>query len=147
MREICPSCGKDMIATTEAFEVNGDAVRGIPHLLCRSCGEATFTPEQLDMVFGYRTAQKQLKEDANYNREAIMYITREAEIASLKRDIAAAREEAERLEAEIEKRHAEIEELKAKYEKLQAETAGKKAETEACDFADAAARDAIDAWA
>lgn len=40
MREICPSCGKDMIVTTEAFEVNGDAVRGIPHLLCRSCGEA-----------------------------------------------------------------------------------------------------------
>lgn len=64
MREICPSCGKDMVATTEAFEVNGDAVRGIPHLLCRSCGEATFTPEQLDMVFGYRTAQKQLKEDS-----------------------------------------------------------------------------------
>lgn len=92
------------------------------------------------MVFGYRTAQKQLKLDANYNRGAIMYITREAEIAGLKRDIAAAREE-----AEIEKRHAEIEELKAKYEKLQAETAGKKAETEACDFADAAARDAIDA--
>ena len=59
MREICPSCGKDMVATTEAFEVNGDAVRGIPNLLCRSCGEATFTPEQLDMVFGYRTAQKQ----------------------------------------------------------------------------------------
>lgn len=64
MREICPSCGKDMVATTEAFEVNGDAVRGIPHLLCPSCGEATFTAEQLDMVFGYRTAQKQLKEDA-----------------------------------------------------------------------------------
>lgn len=64
MREICPSCGKDMVATTEAFEINGDAVRGIPHLLCRSCGEATFTPEQLDMVFGYRTAQKQLKEDS-----------------------------------------------------------------------------------
>lgn len=63
MREICPSCGKDMIVTTEMFEVNGDAVRGIPHLLCRSCGEATFTPEQLDMVFGYRTAQKQLKPD------------------------------------------------------------------------------------
>lgn len=59
MREICPSCGKDMVATKEAFEVNGDAVRGIPHLLCRSCGEATFTAEQLDMVFGYRTAQKQ----------------------------------------------------------------------------------------
>ena len=58
MREICPSCGKDMVATTETFEVNGDAVRGIPHLLCRSCGEVTFTPEQLDMVFGYRTAQK-----------------------------------------------------------------------------------------
>lgn len=50
MREICPSCGKDMIVTTETFEVNGDAVRGIPHLLCRSCGEATFTPEQLDTV-------------------------------------------------------------------------------------------------
>ena len=64
MREICPSCGKDMVMTTEAFEINGDAVRGIPHLLCRSCGEATFTPEQLDMVFGYRTAQKQLKLDA-----------------------------------------------------------------------------------
>ena len=64
MREICPACGKDMVVTTEAFEVNGDAVRGIPHLLCRSCGEATFTPEQLDMVFGYRTAQKQLKADA-----------------------------------------------------------------------------------
>lgn len=64
MREICPSCGKDMVATTEAFEVNGDAVRGIPHLLCPSCGEATFTAEQLDMVFGYRTAQKQLKEDS-----------------------------------------------------------------------------------
>lgn len=76
-----------------------------------------------------------------------MYITREAEIASLKRDIAAAWEESERLEAEIEERQAEIEELKAKYEKLQAETAGKKAETEACDFADAAARDVIDgAW-
>lgn len=58
MREICPSCGKDMVATTETFEVNGDAVRGIPHLLCRSCGEVTFTAEQLDMVFGYRTAQK-----------------------------------------------------------------------------------------
>lgn len=28
MREICPSCGKDMIVTTEAFEVNGDAVQG-----------------------------------------------------------------------------------------------------------------------
>ena len=39
MREICPSCGKDMVATTEAFEINGDAVRGIPHLLCRSCGK------------------------------------------------------------------------------------------------------------
>lgn len=39
MREICPSCGKDMIVTTEAFEINGDAVRGIPHLLCRSCGK------------------------------------------------------------------------------------------------------------
>lgn len=64
MREICPSCGKDMVVTTEAFEVNGDAVRGIPHLLCRSCGEATFTAEQLDMVFGYRTAQKQLKADS-----------------------------------------------------------------------------------
>ena len=62
MREICPSCGKGMIATAEAFEINGDAVRGIPHLLCRSCGEVTFTPEQLDMVFGYRTAQKQLKD-------------------------------------------------------------------------------------
>lgn len=36
MREICPSCGKDMIVTTEAFEVNGDAVRGIP----TSCAEA-----------------------------------------------------------------------------------------------------------
>lgn len=59
MREICPSCGKDMVVTTETFEVNGDVVRGIPHLLCRSCGEATFTAEQLDMVFGYRTAQKQ----------------------------------------------------------------------------------------
>ena len=129
-----------MVATTEAFEVNGDAVRGIPHLLCRSCGETTLASEQLDMVFGCRTAQKQLKADINDNREAIMYITREAEIAGLKRDIAAAREEAERLEAEIE-------ELKAKYEKLQAETAGKKAEAEACDFADAAARDAIDAWA
>ena len=64
MREICPACGKDMVATAEAFEINGDAVRGIPHLLCRSCGEVTFTPEQLDMVFGYRTAQKQLKLDA-----------------------------------------------------------------------------------
>lgn len=64
MREICPSCGKDMVVTTEAFELNGDAVRGVPHLLCRSCGEATFTAEQLDMVFGYRTAQKQLKEDS-----------------------------------------------------------------------------------
>lgn len=60
-KEICPACGKDMVVTTEAFEINGDAVRGIPHLLCRSCGEVTFTPEQLDMVFGYRTAQKQLK--------------------------------------------------------------------------------------
>lgn len=59
MREICPSCGKDMVVTTETFEINGDAVCGIPHLLCRSCGEATFTAEQLDMVFGYRTAQKQ----------------------------------------------------------------------------------------
>ena len=64
MREICPACGKDMVAITEAFEINGDAVRGTPHLLCRSCGEVTFTPEQLDMVFGYRTAQKQLKLDA-----------------------------------------------------------------------------------
>lgn len=90
------------------------------------------------MVFGYRTAQKQLKLDANDNREAIMYITQSAEIASLERDLVAANKK-------IEKRDAEIEELKAKYEKLQAETAGKKAETEACDFADAAARDAIDA--
>lgn len=64
VREICPSCGKGMVVTEEAFEVNGDAMRGIPHLLCRSCGEVTFTPEQLDMVFGYRTAQKQLKLDA-----------------------------------------------------------------------------------
>lgn len=147
MREICPSCGKDVVTTTEAFEVNGDAVRGIPHLLCRSCGETTFTPEQLDMVFGCRAAQKQLKADINDNREAIMYITREAEIAGLKRDIAAAREEAERLEAKLEERDAKLGELKAKYEKLQAEIAGKKAEAEACDFADAAARDAIDTWA
>lgn len=123
MREICPSCGKDMVMTTEAFEINGDAVRGIPHLLCRSCGEATFTPEQLDMVFGYRTAQKQLKADANDNREAIMYITQSAEIASLERDLAAANKKIEEQDAEIEKRYAEIEELKAKYEKLQAETA------------------------
>ena len=137
-----------------------------------------------------------LERDANDNREAVMYITREAEIAGLKRDIAAAREESERLEAEIEKRHAEIEELKAKCEELQAETAfegdesygypkpmdpkdvkvrivgevdehGRTVlpaeeyceeddvydelypapfafEAEACDFADAAARDAID---
>lgn len=116
MREICPSCGKGMIATTETFEVNGDAVCGIPHLLCRSCGEATFTPEQLDMVFGYRTAQKQLKSDANGNREAVMYITQSAEIASLERDLVAANKK-------IEERDAEIEKLKAKCEKLQAEAA------------------------
>lgn len=97
------------------------------------------------MVFGYRTAQKQLKLDANDNREAIMYITQSAEIASLERDLVAANKKIEERDAEIEKRDAEIEELKAKYEKLRAETAGKKAETEACDFADAAARDAIDA--
>lgn len=189
MREICPSCGKGMIATTETFEVNGDAVRGITHLLCRSCGEATFTPEQLDMVFGYRTAQKQLKSDANGNREAVMYITQSAEIASLERDLVAANKK-------IEERDAEIEELKAKYEKLQAEAAFEgdepygypkpmdpkdvksrivgevdehgrtvfpadeyceeddvydelypepfASEAEACDFADAAARDVID---
>lgn len=62
--------------------------------------------------------------DANYNREAIMYITQSAEIASLERDLVAANKK-------IEEQDAEIEELKAKYEKLQAETAGKKAETEA----------------
>ena len=130
-----------------------------------------------------------LERDANDNREAVMYITREAEIAGLKRDIAAAREESERLEAEIKK-------LKAKCEELQAETAFEgdesygypkpmdpkdvkvrivgevdehgrtvlpaeeyceeddvydelypapfASEAEACDFADAAARDAID---
>lgn len=81
-----------------------------------------------------------LERDANYNREAIMYITQSAEIASLERDLVAANKK-------IEEQDAEIEELKAKYEKLQAETAGKKAEAEACDFADAAARDVIDgAW-
>lgn len=44
MREICPSCGKDMIVTTETFEANGEAVRGIPRLLCRSCGEGNLHP-------------------------------------------------------------------------------------------------------
>lgn len=78
--------------------------------------------------------------DANDSREAVMYITREAEIASLERDLVAANKK-------IEEQDAEIEKLKAKYEKLQAETAGKKAEAEACDFADAAARDVLDgAW-
>ncbi len=54
-----------------------------------------------------------LERDANDNREAVMYITREAEIAGLKRDIAAAREESERLEAEIEEAEGEVEELQA----------------------------------
>lgn len=65
-----------------------------------------------------------LEMDANDSREAIMYITQSAEIASLERDLVAANKK-------IEERDAEIEELKAKYEKLQAETAGKKPETEA----------------
>ena len=76
--------------------------------------------------------------DANDNREAIMYITQSAEIASLERDLVAANKkieerdaEIEKRDAEIEKRDAEIEELKVKYEKLRAETAGKKPEAEA----------------
>lgn len=81
-----------------------------------------------------------LERDANDSREAVMYITQSAEIASLERDLVAANKK-------IEEQDAEIEELKAKYEKLQAEIAGKKAEAEACDFADAAARDVLDgAW-
>ena len=64
-----------------------------------------------------------LEADANDEREAIMYITQSAEIASLERDLVAANKKIEEQDAEIEKRDAEIEELKAKYEKLQAETA------------------------
>lgn len=52
-----------------------------------------------------------------------MYITREAEIASLKRDIAAARKEAERLEAEIAKTKAEIVAIREEIERLEAEKA------------------------
>ena len=59
MREICPACGSEMNETVEPFEVNGDEVRGIPHLKCPSCGEMTFTPSQLDMLYGYRMAQRQ----------------------------------------------------------------------------------------
>ena len=57
---ICPACGHDMEESAEAFDVNGAEVAGIPHFACPLCNEITFTPSQLDMVFGYRTAQRQL---------------------------------------------------------------------------------------
>ena len=52
-----------------------------------------------------------------------MYITREAEIASLKRDIAATRKEIERLEVEIAKTKAEIVAIREEIERLEAEKA------------------------
>lgn len=79
MREICPSCGKDMVVTTETFEVNGDAVRGIPHLLCRSCGEATFTPEQLDMVFGYRNRAEAAEAGRGSRRRSVRHFFMETD--------------------------------------------------------------------
>ena len=69
--------------------------------------------------------------DANNDREAIMYITQNAEIASLERDLAAAHKKIEEKDAETEEIKAAFEELKAKYEKLQAETAGRKPKAEA----------------
>lgn len=212
MREICPSCGKDMVATTEAFEVNGDAVRGIPHLLCRSCGEATFTAEQLDMVFGYRTAQKQRSMKTEGSRtldaadaaeirflvdaETLGWLERESartgiglekvasamlrkacnetpalgapDIAGLERDLAAVDKKIEddgphgypkpmdpkdvkaRIVGEADEHGRTV--LPAEeyceeddvYDELYPVPFA--SEAEACDFADAAARDAIDAW-
>lgn len=61
MREICPACGGDMTVTKEAFVLReGVEIVGIEHNECPVCREITFTPEQLDMLFGYRTAQRQL---------------------------------------------------------------------------------------
>ncbi len=59
--DLCPNCGGEMETATDVFPVNGDEVVGIPHLRCPYCGEITFTPQQLDMVFGYRTAQRNLR--------------------------------------------------------------------------------------
>lgn len=145
MREICPSCGKDMIATTEAFEVNGEAVRGIPHLLCRSCGEATFTAEQLDMVFGYRTAQKQLKakyeklqaETAFEDDESHGY-PKPMDPNDVKARIVGEADEHGRTVLPAEE-YCEEDDV---YDELY--PAPFASEAEACDFADAAARDAID---
>lgn len=33
--------------------------------VCPGCGEIAFTPEQLDMVYGYRIAQRNLRSDAS----------------------------------------------------------------------------------
>lgn len=147
MREICPSCGKDMVATTEAFEVNGDAVCGIPHLLCRSCGEVTFTAEQLDMVFGYRTAQKQLKakyeelqaETAFEDDESHGY-PKPMDPKDVKARIVGEADEHGRTVLPAEE-YCEEDDV---YDELY--PASFASEAEACDFADAAARDAIDAW-
>lgn len=145
MREICPSCGKDMVVTTEAFEVNGDAVRGIPHLLCPSCGEATFTAEQLDMVFGYRTAQKQL--EAKYELQAETAFEDDESYGYPKpmdpKDVKV------RIVGEVDEHGRTV--LPAEeyceeddvYDELY--PAPFASEAEACDFADAAARDATDA--
>ena len=62
-KEICPACGSDMEKSVASFDVNGAKVTGIPHFVCPFCNEITFTPSQLDMVFGYRTAQRQLHDE------------------------------------------------------------------------------------
>ena len=63
--EVCPGCGGGMEVSSDAFPMNGDEVSGIPHLRCPRCGEIAFTPEQLDVVYGYRIAQRNLRSDAS----------------------------------------------------------------------------------
>ena len=58
MREFCPNCGSTMHVSTEAFKLNGNAIEGIAHLSCPSCGEITFTPEQSDELFKLRREQR-----------------------------------------------------------------------------------------
>lgn len=49
-----------MAKTRDPFPLSGAEMNGIPCLVCPACGEIAFTPSQLDMVFGYGVAQRQL---------------------------------------------------------------------------------------
>lgn len=50
-----------MVETDQSFNLHDNIlVDGVKHYKCVNCGEVTFVPQQLDVLAGYRIAQRQL---------------------------------------------------------------------------------------